>query len=486
MIPRWRDGARLTCLVQRGGGMTIRRTKPSRWGNAPRHFILALLTLAVALNVVPFQGATPVAPASAQETSATGDEVIVVLEDGADPVQAAAEMGAEVTHIYRHIFTGFAGVLPPEAQLAAQTARSVRRISLDSPVQAEGQKIATGVRRIGAPHQPGSRHLEITSPIDADIAILDSGVTRRSDLKVVDGKSCVNDKSGKKSGGQSGDETKNKNKNKKNKKKSGKGKSKPWEDNNGHGTHTAGIAAAQDNREGVVGVAPGARIWAVKVLDSQGEGSFGTVICGLDWVYKHRKEIDVVNLSLSGEGAESDCDDQSLHKAICKVVEAGVPVVVAAGNQGQNVAGDSDSRGRVPARYDEVITVSGFADSDAEPGGDGPITCFRSDDDTFLRFSNFGKDVDIAAPGDCILSLWNNGNAREESGTSEAAPHVTGAVANYVAIYEDEHGKRPTAEQSREWLLTEASVAQDSAFGFTGDPDDFPEPMLWLALLDEP
>ena len=434
-----------------------------------------------------------------EEAPASGEEVIVVLEDGADPVAAAQALGVEPTHIYDEIFTGFAATMPASAVAEASASGLVKQVSRDGRVRAEDQAVGTGVLRVGVPHAIGSQNLAIASPIDADIAILDSGVDRGGDLRVSGGESCVDDKrkkdkrkkgKGKKKGRKSNtaefeqQESQNKNKGKgkgkgknhkgHNHKRKKDGKSKPWEDDNGHGTHVAGIAAALDNDQGIVGVARGARIWAVKVLDEKGGGSFSDVICGLNWVVTHGGTIDVVNLSLSGAGSDGPCESNALHQAICNVVHSGIPVVVAAGNQG------TDASTRVPASFDEVITVSGMADSDGAPGHAGPGTCTGQADDTFLFFSNFGADVDVAAPGDCILSLGRDGKRRQLSGTSSASPHVAGAVAIFFQSFTLNNGFRPSIDQVRTWLLTQASKPQDSEFGFSGDPDGVPEPMLWL------
>ncbi len=484
--------------------------------------MLTLLAAVVTLGALPTGSAAPALPVAAQEEElpdeqtgsdeitppseeapVSGEEVIVVLEEGVDPIAAAQELGVEPTHVYRDVFTGFAATMPAAAVAEAQASGAVKQISQDGRVQAEAQIVGTGVLRVGVPHTPGSRNLAIASPINADIAILDTGVSR-GDLSIAGGKSCIDEKQkkGKKKKGKKGKGKNGKRKGKKinsaqlkqqdaeskEKKKGkdkGKGKNdkggnkkkrkgtigKPWIDDNGHGTHVAGIAAALDNDRGVVGVAPGARIWAVKVLDENGSGSFSDVICGLNWVARLSGRIDVVNLSLSGAGSDGPCRSNPLHQAICNVVNSGVPVVVAAGNQG------TDASTRVPASFDEVITVSGMGDSDGAPGHAGPNTCTRQADDTFLSFSNFGADVDIAAPGDCIFSLWLGGKVRRESGTSSASPHVAGAVAHFIA---SSPGTRPSPEEVRSWLLTEASRPQDSDVGFSGDPDGYPEPMLWL------
>jgi subtilisin family serine protease len=544
-------------------------TRPS-WGTRA---VLALLAAVVALSglvsgtsapTARAQEAQSVASADADadaETDVAGTDVIVMLEEGTDPVEAAHELGVEPTHIYSDVFTGFAGSMPPEALAEARASDTVRRITPDGEVHAEGQTIPTGVTRVGVPVLPGTAHLNVASPINADIAILDTGVSRNSDLNVAGGVSCIDHQAqqenakkkkkhkkgkgkGKKKGGHKKGKKHNKNKKKKNsasaqsvsadsnpttgsaervnadknkhknnkhKNDKGKGKKKGshhkgkntkgkgdhgnkkknqkrrqkeerreerhgpnWEDDNGHGTHTAGIAAALDNDDGVVGVAPGARVWSVKVLDAAGSGTYSDVICGLDWVAANAGTIDVVNLSLSGEGGEDS--NPPFHTAVSNVVNAGVVVVVAAGNQG------TDAASRVPASFNEVLTVSGLSDADGQPGGFGGRTCFGLNDDAFLIFSNFGHDVDIMAPGDCILSLQPQGGPIRESGTSEASPHIAGAVAHFIAGRTNATGIRPTVLETRDWLLNVASRSQVDD-GVLGDPDGIPEPVLWLAAL---
>ncbi len=410
------------------------------WPSRPLRAFLLIATLVFIVGALPpallFAGVAAQESVGEDVMPAVGSEVIVVLEDGEDPAAAAAAMGVEVRHIYTSVFTGFSGVVraPEETVTAARARRKAKEISLDGPVFAEAQFIPTGVSRTGIPQQSGGQNLAVPSPVDADIAVLDSGIADLPDLAVQGGVSCIGPNPN------------------------------AWQDDNGHGTHVAGIAAAEDNTIGVVGVAPGARLWAVKVLDDRGSGSFSSVICGLDWVASRASTIDVVNLSLSGEQKTGNCSKPALHAAICAVVNAGVTVVVAAGNQA------TQASSRVPASYTEVITVSGIADSDGKPGRLGPRPCFADKDDMFLKFSNFGGAVDIAAPGGCIVSYGIAGQLVTESGTSEAAPHVAGAAATFVANSLAGNAVRPSPDQVRTWLLTEASRPQ-SVDGVTGDRD---------------
>jgi subtilisin family serine protease len=388
-------------------------------------------------------------PAQALPASQRGTErVIIEVARGANPSGVARALGVIPTHVYSEVFQGFAAELPAEAVRAINRQQGVLKIWPDLPVQAEaeGQVLPTGVDRVDADVSSWADIDEDGSSIDADVAVLDTGIAKHSELNIAGGKACVG---------------------------------KSTSDRNGHGTHVAGTIAAKDNTEGVVGVAPGARLWAVKVLDSSGSGRISSVICGLDWVYKHRATIDVINMSLSAPAKAEDqnlCESGKttpLHRAICKVVNGGVTVVVAAGNGGKNATTN------VPAAYDEVITVSAFTDLDGRYSGIGAPSCPDDVDDTFDCFSNFGEDIDIAAPGVSILSTWRRGNYARLSGTSMAAPHVTGAVALYIA-----KGPGPnTPEDVRLWLLTQASRPQDDpTYGFTGDPDPaaFHEPVLYL------
>jgi subtilisin len=239
-------------------------------------------------------------------------------------------------------------------------------------------------------------------------------------------------------------------------------------DDNGHGTHVAGIAAAKDNSRGVVGVAPGARLWAVKVLGSSGSGSISTIIKGIDYVTQNAEEVDVANLSFGCE-----CTSTALNTAISNSVEAGITYVVAAGNNAKNAATFS------PANHPSVIAVSAIVDTDGKCGGLGASTRYGGDD-TFASFSNYGSVIDLAAPGVSIYSTYTGSTYATASGTSTAAPHVAGAAALYDATHS---GASPStiASSLKSTGSKPSTVCDGRGHGyFYGDPDSYSEPLLYV------
>ncbi|MDD5773692.1 MAG: S8 family peptidase [bacterium] len=168
-------------------------------------------------------------------------------------------------------------------------------------------------------------------------------------------------------------------------------------DDNGHGTHVAGIVAAMDNSFGVIGVGPNISLYAVKVLGKNGTGWLSDIIEGLDWCINNG--INVVNMSLGSSGG-----NQSYHDAIIRAYQARIVLVAASGNEGGPVS--------YPAVYPEVIAVAATDGSD-----------------NIASWSNRGPEVDLAAPGVNIYSTYKDGFYKTLSGTSMASPHVAGAAA---------------------------------------------------------
>jgi subtilisin family serine protease len=181
-----------------------------------------------------------------------------------------------------------------------------------------------------------------------------------------------------------------------------KGRDAGVDDGNGHGTHCAGTIAAIDNSVGVVGVAAGATVIPVKVLDSRGSGSLSGVIAGMDYVAANAKNGDVANMSLGG-GASQAIDDAAI-----RLAASGVKVAVAAGNESDDANNHSPAR----ANHPNLFTISA---SDIN--------------DDWAYFSNYGNPpVDFCAPGYSILSTYKGGGYDTLSGTSMATPHVAGIL----------------------------------------------------------
>ena len=269
--------------------------------------------------------------ANTAQAEVIADHYIVKLAKNSEVTKTAKSLandhGLALGHIYKHAFHGFSARVPKGRLKALMKNANVEMISADQVVSIDAkpcstppckkgdggggtgpaQVIPTGISRINADASTISAG-DGTGSIDVDIAIIDTGIARHSDLNVVAGRNCM------------------------------AGSPKRYQDGHGHGTHVAGTAAAKDNSIGVVGVAPGARLWAVKVLDSSGNGSYSSIICGLDYVAQNAGQIEVANMSLGGAGSDGHCNDGGMREAICNTVTAGVTVVVAAGNSTQDVS----------------------------------------------------------------------------------------------------------------------------------------------------
>jgi subtilisin family serine protease len=314
---------------------------------------IVVLCAVSSLEVVEAQPQRPPAPLNAY---------IVQVTQGADPRQVGRGVvqrtNGKLGHVYTNAVRGFSVQLPPGlAKQAIEAQSGVLLVEPDVVVHAVGQTLPTGVDRIEADNSGA------TIPVDVDIAIIDTGVDiDHPDLTVVGGRHFYS----------------------------------LWgllafeddlyDDDNGHGTHCAGIAAAKDNDIGVVGVAPGARIYAVKALDSTGSGYLSDVIAGVDWVTAHASTIEVASMSLTAIANSS-----IFRTAIQNSVGAGVVHFVAAGNDARDVYGLDGIFGTsddiIPAAYPEAAAISAMADSDGIPGGYGPSTEYGSDD-SFAYFSN--------------------------------------------------------------------------------------------------
>ncbi len=390
-------------------------------------------------------GAAPSAP-HAGAVAGSAEKYVVVLDDAASARSVATahadRFGLDLGHVYSSALQGYSATMSPATAAVVAELPNVEWVQRDTAVRTTAQTTPTGIDRSDAELAPTAAIDGADQRVNVDVAVIDTGANlSHPDLNIhrAGAKNCSMF-------------------------------SVTPEDLHGHGTHVSGTIGALDNASGVVGMAPGARIWPVKVLSDAGTGLNSDVICGIDYVAANASSIEVANMSLGGSGTDDgNCgrsNGDAMHTAICNAVAAGVTFVVAAGNDSE------DASQSTPAAYDEVITVSALADFNGKPGGGAPSTCRSDVDDTFANFSNYGADVDIIAPGVCINSTWMAGGYNTISGTSMASPHVAGAAALYTA-------KNPNATPAQVKSALQSSGTLD--WNASDDKDNTKERLLNVA-----
>jgi subtilisin family serine protease len=407
-----------------------------------------LIVVAILLALLP--------PGPAFGSPEARQAVVVVLRDGADAHRVAAAHGraydATVNHVYGHALRGYSATVPRSRLAWIAADPRVAYVVSDVEFRAAADPAQVLPRAVDRIEADASSTIagDGSGDVPVNVAVIDSGVLlTHPDLTVVGGANCS-----------TGD---------------GFG---PAE---GHGTLVAGDLAALDNGIGAVGVAPGARIWSVRVLKKNGKGTLSDVLCGVDWVAGTRADADsandiaVANMSLVGPGSDDgNCGrtkKDALHTAICGASAAGVTIVVAAGNDSHDLAGAA------PASYDEVLAVTAIVDSDGRPGGlGGPDPCYGlGPDDSPADFSNFAADPAdeahvVAAPGVCSLTTTVLGGYGEFFlGTSMASPYVAGVVA--LCVHSGAcAGMMPSQIVAKIVADARAYSLDHPGYGFTGDP----------------
>ncbi len=293
--------------------------------------------------------------------------------------------GLRINHKYDKTFKGFSTVIPYYSLQRIQNKYKnvIESIMPDLEVKTCAQTIPWGIQRVGATNSNSTVGIGSGISKDIDVFVLDTGVLKtHPDLNVVESLSFITTE-------------------------------KDTNDLNGHGTAVAGIIAARDNNTDIVGIVPGARIHSYKVANRFGSGSFSSIIAGINQVIRW-KQLNpnvqnkvVINLSVGGFTGSSSYT--ALDNAVLSAIQNNITVVIASGNS------KNDAIYYTPAHVTEAITVGAYSNTNV-----------------MASWSNYGSVVDILAPGVSILSTYLNGLRATLSGTSFAAPHVSGAAALYL------------------------------------------------------
>jgi subtilisin family serine protease len=367
---------------------------------------------------------------------------IIVFKSGVNAINTAnslaANYGLKITNVYSSALNGVAAIIPSTRMSALQRDSRIAYIERNQVFTIAAQTTPTGITRSYAASNPNLRINGVDDfRVNVDVAVIDTGIASHPDLNIAGHVNCVSNNPFRASCSSGGT------------------------DGNGHGTHVAGTIGAIDNGTGVVGIAPGARLWGVRVLNNSGSGYTNQIIAGIDWVAANSATIEVANMSLGCE-----CTSSAQATAISNAIARGVVFVVAAGNSDKNASTFS------PANHPDVVTVSALADFNGLPGGGAAPTCRQDEDDTLANFSNWGSLVEIAAPGVCINSTWLNGGYNTISGTSMASPHVAGAAAVIIAT-----SGKPTTRTGV--LNVRSTLINTGNYNWTDDSGDgIKEPLL--------
>lgn len=416
---------------------------------------------------------------AAADSEPVPGQYIVVLKDGASLTAAVDDVsalgGVDVIYVYGHALNGYAAQLPASALAVVKADPRTDYVVQDrrgTPIAGKTrtpppppppswdtpQTLPTGIDRVDgdlSSQRSGDQAGSLAGP---PVAIVDTGIdSAHPDLNVVGGTNCVGPVSSTNDG--------------------------TYDDGYGHGTHLAGIVGAKDNAYGVVGLAPGVPLYAVRNLDSNATGTSSGQLCAIDWVTANAPSlgIRVANFSQGSllvkqdDGNCGNTNADPMHQAICRSTAAGVLWVAAMGNSTLDI---STGVNQAPMGYDEVLSVTSLSDANGRPGGGGSITCRSGEtDDMYTSFSDWvSSPADqahtVAEPGACINSTWKGSTYQVASGTSMSAPTAAGVAELCIAA--GACAGTPAETIQRLVAAAASDNAADPSIGFTGDPQHAP------------
>lgn len=342
-----------------------------------RYIVIAVILVLIALQ--------PVTTISAAATSSDEEEMVRMTIGFEDKVDLS--LFEPYPHEVHHIIDRLRAVsisLPQSALQHIEKSEGIDWIEKDQEVKVEGQVVDWGHAPVKANEASRSGY----TGKGVKVAVVDTGISgSHPDLHVSGGVSFVDGV-------------------------------KALKDDNGHGTHVAGIIAGMDNTIGVLGVAPGVELYSIKALDASGVGNQTDVVAGIEWAIEH--DIDIINLSIT-----TFTDSLALKKIIQQASDKGILVTAASGNDETGAGQPAGTDIAYPARYNEVIGV-------------GAIT----QDMKRALFSYIGPSLEFTAPGERIYSTYVTKSGTTDgyaymSGTSMATPYVTGVMALYKEAFPD-------------------------------------------------
>jgi subtilisin family serine protease len=387
---------------------------------------------------------------------------LITLRPEADPDELLKEFGLQPRHRYLHALNGFAVALDARQIERLTHDPRVLAVEPDSRIYPCAQTNGSGVVRMGLPNFPVAHMNGKDNRIDVDVAVMDTGIqTDHPDLNVYQTAGFADIPPG--NPGYNGAD---------------------W---TGHGTHVAGIIGALDNDFGMVGVAPGVRLWSVQVLGPL-EAGWHNFLLGMDYIATNADKISVVNISIQGDASSYT----AVHTAVSNLVNRGVVFVAAAGNDGNNIAGQDGVYGTgddiLPAALPEVITVSGMVSDTNAFNYDWiwSVSNFALSNKVPSLVNSPGAGIDVAAPAYEILSTWVGSSYATDTGTSMASPHTAGLVALYIAANGRAHSfqdviniRQAIIDNSQSQSAWQPYAVSGWPPGTTGDPDGNREPLAY-------